>query len=366
MSDTIGLYIHIPFCHSKCPYCDFFSIRGNKTDYSGYVNLLESKIKSWGKKIDKMVDTVYIGGGTPSILGAQLICYILDCVKNNFKVTDDAEITMEANPFSGKIFDFAEVKRHGVNRVSLGVQSANDNELKILGRIHSLDNVKNTLFLIKDGGIKNISLDIMLGIPEQTKESLKKSIDFCFDSGVTHISSYILKIEEGTFFHKHRERYDFPDEDTTADLYLFAVDYLAEKGFKQYEISNFSKKGYESKHNLKYWNLDDYLGIGPAAHSCVNKKRFYYNRSIEDFKNDDIVDEGAGASRKEYIMLRLRLTEGLYFEKYKEVYGELPSKDFFSKTDKYCKMGFMKTDGKSVSFTPSGFLLSNSIIADLI
>lgn len=365
MSNSIGLYIHIPFCRSKCPYCDFFSMRGNETDYSVYVNLLKSKIEMWGKKIDKKVDTVYFGGGTPSVLGSELLCDVLDCVKKNFEITDNAEITIEVNPFSGKFFDFAAVRRHGINRISLGLQSANDNELKLLGRIHSLDDVKNTINLIKNAGVENISLDLMLGIPEQTEKSLKRSIDFCSNSGVTHISSYILKIEEGTIFDKCREKYEFPDEDTTADLYLFTVDYLAEKGFKQYEISNFSKSGYESKHNLKYWNLDDYLGIGPAAHSLINNKRFYYDSSIEDFQKDIIVEDGVGATKDEYVILRLRLSEGLNLEKYKEAYGE-PSKDFLRKIDKYCKTGLMKADGNSVSFTPRGFLVSNTIIADLI
>ena len=366
MSNSIGLYIHIPFCRSKCPYCDFFSMRGNETDYREYVELLKNKIVLWGKKTDKMVDTIYFGGGTPSVLGAENICDVLRCIKDNFDVCDDAEVTLEVNPSSGKFFDFAAVKEHGVNRISLGLQSANNNELKLLGRTHILDDVNNTLSLIKNSCIENISLDLMLGIPEQTKKSLKKSINFCAESGVTHISSYILKIEDGTIFDKRREKYDFPDEDSTADLYLYAVEYLREKGFEQYEISNFSKSGYESKHNLKYWNLDDYLGIGPAAHSCVDKRRFYYNRSVEDFKNDVIVDDGTGATSEEYILLQLRLSKGLNLDKYKEAYGELPSKDFFDKIDKYCKMGLMKRDDKSVSFTPRGFLVSNSIIADLI
>ncbi|MCH5298272.1 MAG: radical SAM family heme chaperone HemW [Ruminococcus sp.] len=366
MSDTIGLYIHIPFCRSKCPYCDFFSLRGNESDYSSYVELLKSKIEIWGKKIKKKVDTIYFGGGTPSVLGAEYICDVLSYIKNYFEVYDDAEITLEVNPASGKFFDFAAVKKHGVNRISLGLQSANDNELKLLGRIHSIDDVNNTLSLIKNSGIDNISLDLMLGIPEQTKESLKRSIDFCAESGVTHISSYILKIEDGTIFDKRREQYKFPDEDTTADLYLFAVEYLSAKGFKQYEISNFSQSGFESRHNLKYWNLDDYLGIGPAAHSCVDEKRFYYNRSIENFKNDVIVDDGTGATSEEYILLQLRLSKGINIEKYKEVYGESLPTDFYKKIDKYCKLGLMNQDKNSVSFTPRGFLVSNSIIADLI
>ena len=192
MSNTIGIYIHIPFCRSKCPYCDFFSMRGNINEYKNYVEILKDKIIYWSKKINKTVNTVYIGGGTPSVLGDELIFEIIKCVKDNYNVTDDAEITIEVNPSSGKFMDFTRLNKIGLNRVSLGLQSANNNELKQLGRIHSLDDVKNTVNLIKGAGINNISLDIMLGVPEQTIERFKNTIDFCVNSDVKHISSYIL------------------------------------------------------------------------------------------------------------------------------------------------------------------------------
>ncbi|MBR2279619.1 MAG: radical SAM protein, partial [Ruminococcus sp.] len=165
MSNTIGIYIHIPFCRSKCPYCDFFSMRGNINEYKKYVEILKDKIIYWSKKINKTVNTVYIGGGTPSVLGDELIFEIIKCIKGNYSVTDNAEITIEVNPSSGKYMDFSSLNRIGLNRVSLGLQSANNNELKQLGRIHSLDDVKNTVNLIKGAGINNISLDIMLGVP---------------------------------------------------------------------------------------------------------------------------------------------------------------------------------------------------------
>lgn len=366
MSNSIGIYIHIPFCRGKCPYCDFFSMRGNESAYKEYVNILKDKISYWGNLTDKKADTIYIGGGTPSVLETNLLYDILNCVKKNFKVCDDAEMTIEANPSSALKLDFEMLKSIGLNRVSLGMQSANSNELKKLGRIHTNEDVLNSIQLIKTSGINNISLDIMLGIPEQSIESLKNTIDFCLNADITHISSYILKLEENTFFYKNRDKIKFPDDDLTSELYLFSIDYLEKNGFNQYEISNFSKSGYESKHNLKYWNLDEYIGIGSAAHSYFNNKRFYYDRSIEDFKNNRIISDGIGGNKEEYIMLKLRLKNGLNLDEYKKVFGEDVSKDFLDKIEIYSKSGYLSFKNNIVSLSTKGFLVSNTIIADLI
>ena len=364
--NNLGLYIHIPFCRSKCPYCDFFSVRGNEKDYSEYVKVLNNNIKYWSEKTAKPVDTIYFGGGTPSALGADNICEILSCVKDNFNITKDAEITLEANPSRLIPFDYEKVSSLGVNRISLGLQSADENELKTLGRLHSAEDVKNTVQQIRNAGIDNISLDLMMSIPRQTADSLKKSIDFCVTLDVQHISSYILKIESGTVFDKRYDNYDFPDDDETAELYLFAVDYLAENGFEQYEISNFSKKGFESRHNLKYWTLEDYLGIGPAAHSFMDGKRFYYDRSFEAFRDNKLVFEGSGGGNDEYIMLGLRLKKGIDLEECKKALGEDLTESLLKKSAKYIKSGYMKLSNGKISFTPKGFLVSNTIISDLI
>ena len=366
MSNTFGIYIHIPYCRSKCPYCDFFSMRGNNNDYNEYVEILKDKIKFWSKKTNKEVDTIYIGGGTPSVIGTENLYNIISTIKNCFNVNNDSEITIEINPESGKNIDFKTLKDIGLNRASVGLQSADKNELKALGRIHSVQDVKNTVLSIQNSGITNISLDIMLGISDQNKTSLKNSIDFCAELNINHISSYILKIEENTYYYNNLSKYNFPDENAAADLYLFAVDYLSEKGFMQYEISNFSKYGYESKHNLKYWNLDEYIGIGPAAHSFLNGKRFYYERNIESFRKNIIINDGTGGSKEEFIMLQLRLTKGLCLDKFKEVFGESLPKDFLKKVEKYIKSGFMINHNNSISFTSKGFLVSNRILADLI
>jgi len=366
MSNHLGLYIHIPFCRSKCPYCDFFSLRGNQQEYQQYVDILKDKIIYWSRKSNKIVNTIYFGGGTPSVLGADLLCDILETIKANFVVSEDCEITLEVNPASGLFFDFEKARKYGFNRVSVGLQTSNANELKALGRIHSTDDAMNTIRLIKNAGIHNISLDLMMGIPCQTIESLKKSIDFCVECDVTHISSYILKIEENTIFYNRYDKLNLPDEDLTSDLYLFAVDYLKKMGFMQYEISNFSKSGYESKHNIKYWMLEDYLGIGPGAHSCLEGKRFYYPRSIDDFSNNIIIEDGTSGNNEEYVMLRMRLTEGINLDEYEKVFGSEAVKDLIRKAEKYIKADFIALKSNSIHFTVKGMLVSNTILTDLL
>ncbi len=366
MTKPFGLYLHIPFCKSKCPYCDFYSSCKSESEYDEYTDLLIEKIKVWSEKTNRPVSTIYIGGGTPSILGADRLCRILDSVKENFAVESNAEISVEINPDSGKTIDFSALKKCGFNRISVGMQSAVENELKALGRIHSSDDAKRTIERAKQCGITNISLDLMLGIPYQTFESLEKSINFCNECGVTHISSYILKIEKNTPFWKKQNELILPDEDTQADIYLNAVSILDKLGYKQYEISNFSKQGFESRHNTNYWKCGEYIGIGPSAHSFFEGKRFYYERSIDDFKNDKTVFDCYGGSEEEFIMLSLRLKSGLNFEEYKNKFGkDIPEKTL-KKIQKYCKYGFMELNDKNACFTPKGFLVSNTILSDLV
>ena len=366
MSEKLGLYIHIPFCKSKCAYCDFYSGKACEKDYDEYVMHLNDKIKYWSKKTDKALTSVYIGGGTPSVLGTDRLCGILDCVKSCFLINDNAEITVEINPESGKDLDFYKLRESGVNRISVGMQSSDEKELKTLGRIHNTDDVKLTIGNAQSAGINNISLDLMLGIPYQTKESLKRSIDYCSSLGVTHISSYILKIEEGTPFYKNKSSIPFPDEDEQSELYLFAVEYMSSLGYEQYEISNFAKKGYESRHNTSYWTLDDYIGIGPSAHSFYKGKRFYYERDMQSFYQNITVDDGSGGDEEEFIMLSLRLKSGLGFEEYTKRFQK-PVPDRIMRTaDKYIKMDLMEFDDNRLFFTPKGFLVSNSIISELI
>lgn len=366
MSNTIGLYIHIPFCRSKCPYCDFHSGKADENDYNNYTKVLINSITLWSKKTDKKVSSVYFGGGTPSILGAERLFVLLHQIKKDFIIADKAEITVEVNPDSGKELDFELLKNAGFNRISIGMQSAVEQELKALGRIHSANDAKITVERAQNAGIKNISLDLMLGIPHQTIDSLKKSIDFCADCVVTHISSYILKIESGTEFYKIQNKLELPDEDSQAQLYLFAVDYLKKLGFEQYEISNFSKSGYASRHNINYWKCGEYVGIGPSAHSFFDGKRFYYNRKMEDFINNKTCFDCFGGDKEEFIMLSLRLKSGLNFLEYKLKYNEDFPKEKIRIIKKYADMGYMMLNDKCTYFSPEGYLVSNVIISELI
>lgn len=366
MSNSIGLYIHIPFCKHKCPYCDFFSGNADENAFDNYVIELKDKIKYWSEKAKRDVATVYFGGGTPSVLGADRLCDILDFIKSNFNIQNNAEITVEVNPDSAKTIDFEKMYACGFNRISMGMQTAVEDELRLLGRIHSIDDAKTSVERAKSAGFNNISLDLMMGIPNQTIESLEKSISFCADCKVTHISSYILKIEENTPFYKVQNKLKLADDDMQAEMYLRAVEMLDSLGYKQYEISNFAKHGYESRHNTNYWRCGEYIGIGPSAHSFFEGKRFFYSRSMDDFNNNKLSFEGTGGDEEEFIMLSLRLKSGLNYSEFEEKFGYTLPSYIIKKAKEYEKYGYTNVTDKSISFTPKGFLVSNSIISELI
>lgn len=331
---------------------------------------IDAYVSAVCKRIDaagRIYDTVYFGGGTPSLIGAKRISEIM----SHIRCTPDCEATLECNPSdTGALnsdFDFGIVTKSGINRISMGLQSANDCERKSLGRRGGCDDVERAIARAKEAGINNISLDLMLGIPAQTKESLKSSIEFCKNSGAKHISAYILKIEESTPFYRIKNTLALPDEDETCDLYLYAVSELEKAGFSQYEISNFSLKGYESRHNLKYWRCEEYLGIGAAAHSFVDGKRFYYERSIDDFIGGTApVDDGEGGDEEEFIMLALRLSEGLIFDEYQKRFGKRIDKDIIEKSRELEKHGLVRVTDNNISLTVDGFLVSNSVICNLL
>lgn len=363
--NKIGLYIHIPFCKSKCPYCDFYSLRTGEADCESYASAVKSSLQSWAERTDKKADTLYLGGGTPSLLGGEKISRIVLAAKESFDC--DGEITVECNPSCVDGDFFKRIAAVGVNRVSLGMQSAVDSERKKLGRIADVKAVEQAIDKAHLAGIENISLDLMIGIPEQNEKSLAQSLEFCASSGATHISAYILKLEEGTWFYNNVQKLNLPDEDLTADLYLQMVGFLEESGFSQYEISNFAKPGYESKHNLKYWNCEEYLGIGPAAHSFLDGKRFYYPRDIKAFeKGDEPIFDCDGGDLQEYIMLRLRLSDGLIFSEAKKRFDGFSKEEYIKKALLFERAGLVKTDENSISLTAQGFLLSNGIIEKII
>lgn len=361
----IGLYIHIPFCKSKCPYCDFFSIKMNDEEMNRYVDKVIERLDKYCND-DIVLDTVYFGGGTPSTLGTERIAKILNAINDKFTVDENAEITMEMNPTSKELIDFTVLKECGLNRLSIGMQSALESEMKLLGRTHSQEDVINTVNLAKKSGIGNISLDLIIGVPTQTKESLKYSMDFCKSLGVKHISAYILKIEEGTKFYTIKDILNMPSDDEQAEMYMYVSEYLESIGYSQYEISNYSLEGFESRHNTKYWRCEEYIGIGPSAHSFYNGERFYYKRSFEEFYNDKTNFDCIGGTEEEFIMLNLRLKRGLIFKEYEEKYNKKFPEEIIKKAKILEKAGLLTVDKEKVSLNRKGYLVSNAIICELI
>ena len=360
-----GVYIHIPFCRRKCPYCDFYSIGYSDEKADIYIENLCRAVGYFSEKIGTKADTLYLGGGTPSIIGAQRLCKIVGEVRERFGFADDTEITVEVNP-EKEDTDFDLMRKGGINRVSIGLQSADDRELQILGRLHDLRQAEICIRKAKNAGFDNISLDLMIATPEQTKDSLEKSIEFCAEKDVRHISAYILKIEQGTPYDNMREKLNICDEDEQAEMYLFAVEKLKEYGYGQYEISNFCRRGFESRHNLKYWHDEEYIGIGPSAHSFVNGKRFYFARSFEDFYDLKTISDGEGGSAAEFAMLALRLTEGLTEERFQKRFGERIPEIYRKNAERFEKYGFLASDERGIRLMPKGFLLSNYIISEIL
>lgn len=359
-----GIYVHIPFCKSKCPYCDFYSMKlqgGKENKYSSFV---AEKTRGYKENPPVDADTLYFGGGTPSLIGANNIIKIVEAAK---EIWNFEEITVECNPSAVEDDFFLKISQAGVNRVSLGLQSAVDTERRSLGRLAGVKEAEKCIRSARNAGIDNISLDVMIGVPHQTEKSLDETLEFCVQSGAKHISAYMLKLEEGTFFYKNQQKLNLPDDDFTADAYLRMVDFLEKSGFPQYEISNFAQEGYESKHNMKYWKGNEYLGIGPAAHSFVNGRRFYYPRDIEYFMNGgEYIDDGEGGDIKEYVMLALRLKDGVSFnELEKRGFGYL-NRTLKKEVSIYAEHGLMTVNDERFSLTPSGFLLSNTIITKII
>ena len=363
-----GLYIHVPFCIQKCRYCDFYSFPKGEEYFGIYKNRVIEAIDFYTKKYARPYNSLYFGGGTPLLLGEKHLFEIMEAAKPY--LTPDAEVTAEGNPGVSERVDFSVLKSAGINRLSFGLQSSNERELSALGRIHSPKEAAETVKAAQKAGFDNISLDLMLGIPYQTEESLIRSIDFCDSLGVSHISSYMLKIEEGTPLSKSELRFLCADEEKVSDLYLLSCEELEKRGFEQYEISNFAKNGKRSFHNTRYWLDDEYIGIGPSAHSFMEGRRFYFDRSIKDFLEkpflENETEESSGGGFEEFAMLRLRLTDGLDVSELTEKFPEVDANEILEKARPFETPGLLKISGSRISFTPKGFLLSNALTAEIL
>jgi len=360
-----GLYIHVPFCEKKCPYCDFYSLGFSEEQINVYTKCIIDKI--YNNYSIREPGSVYFGGGTPSLLGAENLARILKAVRTCWGLSCAAEVTVEVNPSREWASFFEILSQHGVNRVSIGLQSAHTVELERLGRRHSVRQVAETVRAARRAGIGNLSLDLMLGIPEQTGTSLRESIAFCAGLDVQHVSAYLLKIEPGTVFDRQRKTLLLPDEETVCTLYETACEELERHGYRQYEISNFAHPGFESRHNLKYWRCEEYLGLGPSAHSFLNGRRFYFPRSLKGFLSGGMpVDDGPGGDAEEYVLLALRLAEGLQAAAFRARYGGPLPAGLVRKAAVLARAGFCTVDETGVRLTRKGFLLSNEVIAGLL
>lgn len=372
MKKQLGIYIHIPFCLKKCDYCDFCSFVGKSREYmSRYAAELCRRIEAAGRTADGYtVDTVYFGGGTPSLMSAEDIKRILDAVRSCFDVADGAEITLECNPATADEKYFREIRGLGVNRISMGMQSAIDSELKLLGRAHNREEFLRCFADARAAGFDNVSVDLMYGIPNQTMESLAESAALLVLLSPEHISAYGLMIEDGTPFARRIDELRVADDDGQAEMYTYLCDALRRAGYERYEISNFSRKGKESRHNTRYWLGSEYLGFGVAAHSYFGGERYGNSRDIDAFMDGgdiccerEVID--GDEMRREYVMLRMRMREGISTRDYEERFA----KDFwtdFPQARDWISQGFMTwCDGK-VALTDKGALVSNTLLSDML
>ncbi len=366
-----GLYVHIPFCKTKCRYCDFNSFAGCEEHIAPYFSALNAEAAAWASREGgRKFDTLYFGGGTPSYVSSELLCRTAENLLEIFDFSDNTEVTVECNPGTIALDGFKQLKKSGANRLSIGLQSANNETLKALGRIHTFEDFEGCFDAARRTGFDNISLDLMYGLPDMTMADWEYSLQMAVEFKPEHISTYALKIEEGTPFSKMA--LNLPDDDFCADMYQRSVELLAEYGYNRYEISNFARTGFESRHNLKYWRLIDYLGLGAGAYSCLNNKRFFNYCDLSDYisANGIAICESeeipCNEQMSEFIFLGLRCTEGISFLEFKQRFNIDIMAIFGENIKKYCDWGFMSQENNRLRFTDKGFFVSNSILADFV
>ena len=376
MGECLGLYLHIPFCRSKCDYCDFYSLAGREDRMDEYQKaLVRHVVESSAVARNCPVDSIYIGGGTPTWYGEKRLLELLRTVKRHFCMAKDVEVTVEANPDSvdGKML--RRLRRAGVNRISMGMQSGSDEELRSVHRPHTYQQVEDAVAAVRAAKIRNLNLDLIYGLPGQTEESWHETVEKALSLGPEHLSCYGLTIEEGTPLAQRVARGEqLPDEDQQAALYLWTVERLAQAGYEQYEISNFAKRGYQSRHNMKYWMGRPYMGLGVAAHSDFGGRRYSFVSDLDAYiqgmlSGDEVVDESEKITRRErgseYLMLRLRTVHGIDEWEYRREYM-MNFDPIEAKLSEFEQKGWARRQGRRWQFTPEGFLLSNQLIGQLL
>lgn len=376
----LGLYFHIPFCLSKCAYCDFFSfVPSNEEMITRYIDAVIKHMEDYRRSASgHTVDTVFIGGGTPTCVPTEELIRLIRAAKKNFNIARGAEFTIEANPATVDVQSLKKLRRAGVNRISIGLQTGNDSELKALSRIHTRRQFEDSFRAARIAGFDNINVDLMFGIPGQDMASLMRNLRYLVRLNPEHISLYDLKIEPGTPFDLHRAELSLPTEDEDADMYLAAVEFLNVQGYPQYEISNFARYGYHCRHNMKYWTGEEYLGFGPSAHSYFQSNRFSFIRNLDAYLNAIEIpasrirltaqcDEISPRERLgEYVMLHMRLASGVCLSEFRRKFGQEFDLLYGPKMKKYYDAGFAVHRADSVSLTPAGMFVSNYILSDIL
>ena len=386
---NVGLYVHIPFCKKKCEYCDFKSYADKEELIEEYVKWLKYELEEVGKgnRLDyenhldnlAIVKTIYIGGGTPSLIDSKYISEILEVIKKNYTFAENTEITIEVNPGTVNKEKLEQYKKSGINRLSIGLQSTHDRLLKKIGRIHNYDDFLNTFKIARNVGFENINIDLMLGLPEQSIEDLEQSVEEVIKLNPEHISVYSLIVEEETPFYKKLEanELNLPEDDLERKMYWAVKEKLEKSGYIHYEISNFAKKGFESKHNLSCWNQDEYIGFGTSAHSYTNNVRYSNIDNIEEYINNFKTDnetenfvfhekQNKESKMKEFMMLGLRKIEGISIKDFKSRFSLNPIFAYRKELEKLVDEELIEIDGDNIRLTNKGLDLANLVWEEFV
>ena len=375
----IGLYIHIPFCKQKCYYCDFVSYSNMNQYIEKYIVALKNEIKNSKSKEDVKIKTIYIGGGTPSYIDSKYIKEILDIIYETYLISKQVEITIEINPGTVNRTKLEEYKNCGINRISIGMQTCNNDKLKQIGRIHTYEEFQDAYRLARQVGFKNINIDVIIGLPNQTIEDVKQTITKVIDLNPEHISVYSLIIEENTKIYDMVENHtvELPEEEIERQMYWYVKNSLEKQGYNHYEISNFAKPTYESKHNISCWNQEEYIGFGVAAHSYYNKIRYSNTSNINEYiQNIEIgkpklnktihekqnnIDE-----MNEYMLLGLRKIQGVNITKFKNKFQNNPIYMYRIQLDKLVKQNLLEITENNIRLTNKGIDLANLVWEEFV
>lgn len=389
---TLELYLHIPFCIKKCAYCDFLSGPADDCTKARYTDALVQEIRRRSKKYSKyQVSTVFMGGGTPSVLDGESTARIFHALKENFRIAEDAEITMEVNPGTVTEEKADAWKKCGINRLSIGLQSADDAELKFLGRIHTFRDFLHTWKIVRSCGFDNVNIDLISAIPGQTEKSWEKTLRTAAELDPEHISAYSLIVEEGTPFYEIYGEQDFafdreynstknkssvpslPDEETERRIYSSTQQILGEYGFHRYEISNYAKEGYECRHNLGYWERKEYLGLGLGASSLICERRFKNTDNLSEYlkMEDDCFMQDCEIlsiqdQMEEFMFLGLRKTDGIREAAFAETFGQDIDQVYGDALEKLEKQNLIRRKDGRINLTDRGTDISNYVFCEFI